>query len=302
MQRNYLIIVVVLLVVATSILVLSRTSHNGMQSSGNKIKVVAAENFYGDIVKQLGRNHVSILSILSDPNADPHQYESNVQDGIAVTNANIVIENGDGYDTWMDKLLSGGKNSKRAVIIASKVATHKLEDNPHVWYGINNMPDIAGKITEQLKKVDPNDSAEFDQNLKSFTDSLKPLQQEIAMIKAKYNSTPVGLTETIYLYQTKSEGLNVITPLGFEKAIAEGNEPSADDVAKTNDQISKKQVKILIYNVQTVTPITTNVQNLAKQQNIPIVPVSETLPQGKSYQGWMLDQLKGVESALQSVK
>ena len=121
-------------------------------------------------------------------------------------------------------------------------------------------------------------------------------------IKAKYNGTPVALTETIYLYQTQPMGLNVLTPLAFERAIAEGNDPSADDVAKTNDQITNKQVKVLIYNEQTVTPVTTNLQSEAKQQNIPFVPVTETMPTNKHYQGWMEDQLTSLENALQNSK
>lgn len=271
-------------------------------SSSSTIQVVAAENFYGDMVKQLGGSHVHVLSILSDPNADPHEYESNVQDGIAVAKANIVIENGEDYDTWMDKLLSASPNKNRTVLVGTETADHKLPDNPHVWYGFENVQTIAKKIVDTLKQKDPKDANQFDQNLATFDTSLQPLQQKIADIKAKYNGTPVALTETIYLYQTQPEGLNVLTPYNFEKAIAEGNDPSADDVATTNDQITKKQVKVLIYNEQTITPITTNLQNEAEAQNIPIVPVWETLPQGKTYQTWMMGQLTNLENALQSAK
>ncbi len=272
------------------------------QINSNVINVVAAENFYGDIVKQLGESHVNVLSILSDPNTDPHQYESDVRDGIAIAKADIVIENGDGYDTWMDKLLSASPNKTRVVLVGAGIADHKLPDNPHVWYGFNNVRTIAAKITNALKQRDPAYTSEFDKNLIIFDNSLQPLEQKMSDIKARYDGTSVALTETIYLYQTQPEGLNVLTPFGFEKAIAEGNDPSADDVAKANDQIIKKQVKVLIYNEQTITPITTNLQNEAKQQNIPLVPVWETMPQGKDYQSWMLGQLTNLENALQSVK
>jgi zinc/manganese transport system substrate-binding protein len=280
----------------------TQSSMQATQSGSHVVNVVAAENFYGDITKQLGGSHVSVLSILSDPNADPHEYESSVQDAKAVANANIVIENGLDYDTWMDKLLSASPNSNRILLTGGKLASHPLPDNPHVWYGVDNVQTIAGKITDALKKEDPADASEFDQNLTTFDNSLQPLQQKIADIKSKFNGTPVGLTETIYLYQTQPEGLNVLTPFAFEKAIAEGNDPSAQDVATANDQITKKQVKVLIYNVQTVTPVTTNMQNAAKQLNIPIVPVSETMPQNKTYQTWMMDQLTALENALQSTK
>lgn len=303
MKNKYIFafIVIVILVLAGSFIYKMRKAAPGTAQMGI-VNIVAAENFYGDITQQLGGSHVKVLSILSDPNADPHQYESNVQDGIAVAKANLVIENGEGYDTWMDKLLSASPNSNRLVLVGTEIADHKITDNPHVWYGFDNVQTIANKITQILKQKDPKDGAEFDQKLKSFNNSLQPLAQKISDIKAKYSGTPVGLTETIYLYQTQPEGLNVLTPYEFEKAIAEGNDPSADDVAKANDQINNKQVKILIYNEQTITPITTNLQNDAKKQNIPLVSVWETLPAGKHYQDWMMGQLDSLENALASSK
>ena len=270
-------------------------------SSGNNtgtVSVVAAENFYGDIAQQLGAGHVSVLSILSDPNADPHEYESSVQDAAAVSKAQLVIENGADYDTWMDKLLAASPNPNRIVLTAAVVASHPLPDNPHLWYGIDNVQTIAQNITADLEKIDSAHKADYDAALTKFLSSLIPVQQKIIEIKNKYNGTPVGLTETIFLYQTQPIGLNVLTPFEFEKAIAEGNDPPADTVVTANDQVTNHQIKVLIYNVQTVTPITTNLQNEAKQNNIPIVPVSETMPAGKTYQSWMLDQLNNLEQAL----
>ena len=273
---------------------------NGRAASGSSkvLNVVAAENFYGDIVSQLGGSHVKVLSILSDPNADPHEYESNVQDARAVSSADLVIKNGDSYDDWIDKLIGGSPNANRIVLSGSDIADHKLVDNPHVWYSIDNVQTIAQSITNSLKKLDSTDSATFDSNLATFKQSLTPITQKMSDIKAKYSGTAVGLTETIYLYQTTPMGLNVLTPFEFEKAIAEGNDPPADTVATTNNQVKQKQIKVLIYNEQTVTPITTNLQNAAKAQNIPIVPVTETMPIGKTYQSWMTDQLSALQTAL----
>lgn len=306
MKNKLLIGIVILLIVGIGFVFYKTSKTGGMsasnQTGSNVITIVAAENFYGDIAQQLGGDKVQILSILSDPNTDPHEYESSVKDAEAVSKAQIVIKNGDNYDTWMDKLLSASPNANRVVLTGADIANHKLPDNPHVWYGVDNVQTIAGAITAALKKADPSDSATFDSNLQTFDNSLQPLQQKIADIKAKYNGTSVGLTETIYLYQSGPEGLNVLTPLAFERAIAEGNDPSADDVAKANDQITKKQVKVLIYNEQTITPITTNLQKEAKQLNIPIIPVTETMPMTKHYQNWMMDQLTALQNALQSTQ
>jgi len=260
---------------------------------------VAAENFYGDIIKQLGGTHVAVTSILSDPNIDPHEYESNVQNALAVSNAQIVIENGAGYDSWMDKLLAASPNSKRIVLVATAIADHQLPDNPHVWYGIDNIQTIARAMTKALKQLDGTDATVFDNKLQRFDQSLATIQLKMNDIKARYAGTPVGLTEDIYLYQAIPLGLQVLTPFEFQKAIAEGNDPPADAVVTANQQINEHKVKILIYNEQTVTPITTHLQNAAQQQHIPIVPVTETMPPGKTYQQWMLDQLDVLEQALQ---
>lgn len=268
------------------------------QTGNNAIRIVAAENFYGDIAEQLGGGAVSVTSILSDPNVDPHEYESSVQDGIAITNANIVIENGLNYDTWMDKLLSASPNPNRIVIIAGNIAPDPLPDNPHVWYGIDNIGTIARNITDALEKNDPTDAPTFEKNLTAFDDSLVPLKEKMDEIKMRYAGTPVALTETIYLYETQPMGLNVITPFDFEKAIAEGNDPSVKSVNTADDQINNKQVKVLIYDSQTVTPITTNVENAAQANDIPVVPVSETMPSGVHYQTWMIDELNALEQGL----
>ncbi|MGA7193969.1 MAG: zinc ABC transporter substrate-binding protein [Anaerolineales bacterium] len=296
-RNNFWTLVVAMLSLALALNACSGASASSTNNAGT-VSVVAAENFYGDIVQQLGAGHVSVVSILSDPNADPHEYESSVQDGVAVSKAQLVIENGADYDTWMDKLLAASPNSNRIVLTAANVASNPLPDNPHLWYGIDNIQTIAQNITADLEKLDSAHKADYDAALTKFQTSLGPIQQKIAEIKNKYNGTPVGLTETIFLYQTQPIGLKVMTPFEFEKAVAEGNDPPADTVVTANDQVTNHQIKVLIYNVQTVTPITTNLQNEAKQNNIPIVPVSETMPAGKTYQSWMLDQLNNLEQAL----
>jgi zinc/manganese transport system substrate-binding protein len=185
---------------------------------------------------------------------------------------------------------------------AFDIAQVKLPANEHVWYSIDNTATIAQAITNDLKKLDAADAATFDSNLQAFKQSLQAIQQKIDAIRSKYAGTPVGLTETIYLYQAVPLGLNVLTPFEFQKAMAEGNEPPADTVVTAENQINHHLIKVLIYNEQTVTPSTTKLQNDARAQNIPIVPVTETMPPGKTYQTWMLDQLNTLEMALQSAK
>jgi zinc/manganese transport system substrate-binding protein len=275
-----------------------RASTSGSAASPGVINVVAAENFYGDVVKQLGGDHVAVTSLLSDPNVDPHAYESSVQNGIAVSKAQLIVENGGGYDGWMDKLLSAAPSNNRVVLKGFDIAPHQLPDNEHVWYGIDNVQAIAQSITTTLKKLDPANSKTFDTNKQAFDRSLAQVTQKISELKAKYAGTPVGLTETIFLYQSQPIGLNVLTPFEFQKSIAESNDPPANTVVTVNNQVNQHQIKVLIYNAQTVTPLTTRLQDAARAKNIPIVPVTETMPAGKSYQQWMLAQLTALDHAL----
>lgn len=296
--RHILLPFILLAILLTTVLGACGTPVSGLTSNSSAITIVAAENFYGDIAKQVGGNHVSVTSILSDPNVDPHQYKSSVKDSLLVGTASIVIENGLGYNSWMDKLLAASPNRNRVVLVGSTIAGTKLPDNPHVWYDVHNVIMVAQAIDATLKKKDAADAASFDQNLQAFIQSATQIIQKMDEIKGKFAGTPVGLTEDIYLYQALPMGLNVLTPLEFQKAIAEGNDPPANTVVIANNQITQRLIKVLIYNEQTVTPITTNLQNAARQQHIPIVGVTETMPPGKTYQQWMLDQLSALEQAL----
>lgn len=262
------------------------------------LRVVAAENFYGDIARQLGGSRVSVSSILSNPNVDPHEYQSNVQTGLAVSQANLVIENGGGYDSWMDKILGAAPDSQRLLLRGFDLAPVRLPKNEHVWYSLVDISAIAQAITADLKQLDRADTALFARNLQTFIASLQPLQQKIAALKTLYHGTPVGLTETIYLYQTQLMGLQVLTPEAFSRAIAQGNDPPADALMMTTDQITHRQIRVLIYNRQTVTPVVAHLQDLARAQDIPSVPVSETMPPGQTYQRWMMDQLTSLQTAL----
>ena len=265
-----------------------------------KIEIVAAENFYGDIAAQLGGDHVHVVSILSDPNVDPHEYEADPKDAVAVAQANIVIQNGADYDDWMPRLLSASPNSSRLVLTAADISHDTLKENPHLWYSLKNIRDIAAAITKAYEAQDAADAAEFQTNLKTFDDSLQPVESEIDSIRHDFTGTPVGLTETIFLYQTGPMGLNVLTPWEFQHAIAEGNDPPVRSIADANAQVTGHQIKVLIYNVQTVTPITTHLQQEAKDVGIPIVGVSETMPLSQTYQSWMLWQLQALHAALKN--
>jgi zinc/manganese transport system substrate-binding protein len=266
--------------------------------SAKVVNVVAAENTYGDLVQQIASIHAHVLSVISDPNVDPHEYESNVDDARQIADADIIIENGGGYDDWMDKLMATTRNSKRTVIKTFDIAPNKLKENEHVWYNPDNVIVFSQKILEVLKQKDPADSAEFEANFAELKADILKLDTRLGDLKAKFDKTPIALTETIFLYQSDLIGLNVLTPWTFDKAIAEGNDPTPADAITAENQLTSRQAKVLVYNVQTVTSITTKLQDEAHILNIPVVPVSETMPPGEHYQSWMSKQLDVLEAAL----
>jgi len=270
----------------------------GLAFAAGPVKVVAAENFYGNIVEQIGGDSVRVTSVMSDPNVDPHEYESNVEDAEAIAGADLVVENGGGYDDWMDKLLSASPSSLRIVLKGFDVALKKLPDNEHVWYDMDDAQAVADAIAASLGKLDPTRASTFVRNSRDFGRSLAQIKEKMAQIASRSGGTPVGLTETIFLYQTGRLGLKVLTPFEFQKAIAEGNDPPADTVVETEKQIKEKRIKVLIYNEQTVSPITTKAQSDAKAAGIPVVGVTETMPIGETYQTWMMRQLDELRMAL----
>jgi zinc/manganese transport system substrate-binding protein len=268
-------------------------------ASNGWIKVVAGQNFWGSIAAQLGGSKASVQSVVSDPNADPHEYETNTNDARAFADANLVILNGAGYDDWGNKLLAANPSSHRTVLIAAGLLGKKAGDNPHFWYNPDYVARIADQITADYKSIGAADSAYFDQQRAAFTASLEPYTQRITEIKAKFSGVPVASTESIFVYMATALGLNLISPTAFMNAVSEGNDPPVAAVIEFQDQITARQARVLVYNVQTATAVTTNVKQLASLAHIPVVGVSETLqPESATFQDWQLSQLIALQSAL----
>lgn len=263
------------------------------------IRIVAAENFYGDLATQIGGNRVQVVSILNDPNADPHEYESDADDAKAVANAQVVIKNSLGYDAFIDKLMSASPRPSRIVLDASALTGHQDGDNPHIWYDPTTMPKVAQQLAAILTQLDPAGKDYFTGRLQAFNASEKTLEDRIAALRATDHGAKVLVTEPIFDYLAGALALDVVDQNGaFPKAVEDGNDPPASAVAQFRNELASRAVKALIYNRQTVTPITSQMLDLAKQNRVPIVPVSETEPQGKTYQQWMLDELATLQGAL----
>ncbi|HVC76797.1 MAG TPA: zinc ABC transporter substrate-binding protein [Candidatus Micrarchaeaceae archaeon] len=265
------------------------------------ITVVAGENFWGSIATQLGGSKVSVHSVVTDPNADPHEYQSSTDDARGFADADLVILNGAGYDDWGQKLLDANSSSHRRVLNIAQLLGRKPGDNPHFWYNPGYVPTVADKITAEYKAIDSADSSYFDQQRVAFTLAIKPYTDRVAEIHARYAGSPIGSTESIFVYMAAALGLNLISPPEFMNAEAEGTDPPVSAVATFHDQVAGKQIRVLVYNIQASSALTTSLKQLAQQQGIPTVGVTETLqPVGATFQDWQTAQLNALEAALAS--
>jgi zinc/manganese transport system substrate-binding protein len=263
------------------------------------LNVLAVENFYASLVQQLGGQCVSVITILQDPDADPHEFEPTADDVRAFQGAALVIENGLGYDDFADKIIDAMR-TKPEIVNAGDVVGLEVGANPHVWYSAGYVDQIKAAILAKLKQLKPDAGAYFDAQSAALEQAFGTYRRLIAEIAGQFGGSPVGATESIFVDMSYSTGLQLITPPGFLN-VAEDAEPAARDVAEFQDQLRGRQIKVLVYNVQTTTPITEQLKELATQNNIPIVGVSETLPLGaQTFQGWQAGQLQLLLNALKT--
>lgn len=268
-------------------------------SAHTGLSVVASTNVYGDIARQIGGAHVHITSILTSPDADPHLFEPGTANGLAVAEADVVIQNGAGYDAFMTKLEHASPSSKRRVLsVADVLGVHGGDANPHVWYDVPQLPKIAHAIATALTQADPPHAAAYTRGAKRFVESLTPLDRAVAAIRRAHTGVPVAYTEPVPGYLLSAAGLRNVSPSGFTRAIENGSEPPPSDVAAMGDLLSKHSVNVLLYNSQAISPITSRIRDAADAAGVPVVGVTETLPSGRTFQQWQLQQVRALARAL----
>ncbi|MBB6414576.1 metal ABC transporter solute-binding protein, Zn/Mn family [Streptomyces sp. AK010] len=270
-------------------------------SDSSKVTVVASTNVYGDIVEQIGGGHVDVTSIISNPDQDPHSYEADTRNQLALSKAKVVVENGGGYDDFVGRMLKSSDSSAEvinAVKVSGKTAPEGGELNEHVWYDFPGVAKISDSIATALGKADPDNAATFRKNAETFKAKLTGLESKEAQIKKEHGGEGIGITEPVPLYMTEASGLVNKTPEEFSEAIEEGDDVSPKVLQETLALYSGKQVKALVYNAQTSGPQTEKVEGAAKAAGIPVVAVTETLPRGEDYLGWMTANVDALASAL----
>jgi zinc/manganese transport system substrate-binding protein len=271
----------------------------GNGPSDGKIHAVAGENFYGDLVSRVGGDLVSVTSILNDPNVDPHTYESSTQNAQQVADAALIVENGLGYDAFLDHLMSASPSGDRKVVNARQLLGAADGSNPHLWYDPAAMPLVARAVADSLEAIKPDAKTTFEANLTAYLGSFAPLTAKIAVVKSKFAGTPVAYTEPVPGYLLSALSFTVLTPAGFARSIEDGTDPAPADVAAQQDLLTGHRVKILLYNNQATSPVTESIKALAGQNGVPVVGVSETMPDGTGgYVAWQLAQLNSIDTAL----
>ncbi len=269
-----------------------------------KVRLVASTNVWGDVAEQIGGDTVQVDSIISNPDQDPHSFEGDAQVQLALSKADVVIENGGGYDDFVDTLLKGAGNTKAVVLNAVDIsgfdqhpATGEL--NEHVWYDFPTVQKVAERIRKELTKVDPKSASVYRANEKTFDAALARLEaDEAALASGPHAGEGVAITEPVPLYLLNAAGLVNETPVKFSSAIEEGTDVPPQLLKQTLELFSAHRVKLLAYNEQTSGPETEAVLAAAKSAGIPVVPVTETLPKGKDYLAWMTANLAAVKTAL----
>jgi zinc/manganese transport system substrate-binding protein len=278
------------------------SSSTATGSAAQPLSVVASTNVYGDIVKQIAGDKVKITSIISDPAQDPHSYEANATTQLELSKASLVIENGGGYDDFVDTMLKSADNESVTVLNAVELSGRQApaggELNEHVWYDFPSVQKLTTAITQALSAASPADAALFTSNAAAFTAKLTELEAQEAAIKAAHAGAGVAITEPVPLYLLEASGLVNKTPEEFSEAIEEGTDVPAAVLNDTIKLFRGGDVKVLAYNEQTAGPETEKVLTAAKADKVAVVSVTETLPEGKDYVSWMTANLQALSAAL----
>ncbi len=264
------------------------------------IKAIGAENEYANVLSQIGGKYVAVSSILNNPNTDPHTFESSPSVAEEVSAAELIVQNGVGYDGFMNKIESASPNSARKVIVVQHVlGLPDSTQNPHLWYNPKTMPAVAKVMAADLSSLDPSQAAYFQANLTAFDNSLKPWLSAIAAFRAKYAGTAVATTEPVADYLLSAMGMKNLTPWVFQADIMNGVDPAPQDISLENGFFTKHQVKVFCYNQQVVDSLTASIRQTAQSAGVPVVGVYETMPTpGYDYQSWMMAELDAIQAAI----
>jgi zinc/manganese transport system substrate-binding protein len=272
----------------------------GRSGADGRLRVVAAENFWGSIAAQLGGDRVSVSSIIVNPSTDPHSYEPSARDARTMAGAKLAIVNGIGYDNWAPKLLAASPTSGRMVVNVGDLLGSQTGENPHQWYSPASVQKVIARVVADYDRLDPTGTAYYAERERAFdTVDLASYDKLRREIRERYSGTPVGYSESIFRPLGEDLHLKLSTPYSFAKAVAEGTDVTAQDKEAVDRQAEDRQIKVWVFNSQNVTPDVQRVNELVKAAGIPIATVTETLdPADDTFEGWQVEELEGLLKAL----
>jgi zinc/manganese transport system substrate-binding protein len=293
------------LVPAAAILLATACSSTGTTgtagtSSATAIVAVGAENEYANVIAQVGGPYVKVTAIMSNPNTDPHTFEASAQVAQLVSSAQLVVQNGVGYDTFMNTIEAAQANSGRKVIdVQNLLGLPDSTPNPHLWYKPGTMTAVANAVAGDLADLQPAHASYFKANAATFDNSLQTWINAIQTFKTTHPDTPVATTEPVADYMLQAVGVDNMTPWALQADIMNGTDPSAQDVATQRSLFIDHKVRVFLYNQQVTDSLTESFIQLAQQNGIPVVGVYETMPvPGYDYQSWMLAEVHALNEAV----
>jgi zinc/manganese transport system substrate-binding protein len=265
-----------------------------------QIVAVGAENEYANVISQIGGKYVAVTAIESNPNTDPHTFEASPSVAHTVGSARLIVQNGVGYDTFMNKIEAATSSSSRKVIdVQTLLGLPDSTANPHLWYLPRTMPAVASALAKNLSALEPSHASYFAANARRFDASLKPWYQALNQFAARYPHTPVATTEPVGDYMLQAAGTENLTPFQFQADIMNGVDPAPQDVTFQDGLFSGRRVKAFLYNQQVTDSLTESFLAKARQYGIPVVGVYETMPTpGYDYQSWMLAEVNALQRAV----
>jgi zinc/manganese transport system substrate-binding protein len=269
---------------------------------GGRLRAVGAENEYANVIAQIGGRYVRVSAVMSNPNTDPHSFEVSTSVASSIASARLVVQNGVGYDTFMNQLESATTSAKRDVIEVQTLEGLPADTkNPHLWYKPVTMPRVAAAVAKDLAKLEPRHARYFAARLAAFTTAMAPVNQAIAAFRATFQGVKVATTEPVADYLLSSLGLHNVTPFRFQADVMNGVDPSPEDIAFQQNLFTHHVVKVFCYNAQVNSTVTESLRALATSSGVPVVAVYETMPTpGYDYETWMLAEIAALDKAIRT--
>lgn len=295
-MKKYIIGISSIIGLLVIILGLSFVPWKSMGKSQKPIRVVTGLNFYGEVAQKVAGDHGQVISFIDNASVDPHDYQPNTKQAQQVAKANVVIENGLGYDSWVNKLVKSSSNRNKIKIIDVASLTGKKDgDNEHIWYAPETVEKLANDLATQYGKIDPQHAEDYQRNARKYLASLQPLNEEIAKVKRQVNpnNNRVAVSEPVFDYALKNAGYQIMDK-HFEKAVEDGNDPSPKDIEEIQQAIINHQIAFFVDNSQTSDKVVDNLVKLAHEHDVPVLKVTETKPNGDDYMQWMLKQYQAL--------